>query len=841
MIRLLLTKGEVSMNVSVPMPVNESTVWPLSGFGGVSPQAMELAVNSRWITRNGEPWIPVMGEFHFSRFPREDWAESLGKMRAGGVNIVATYLFWIHHEEEEGQFRFDGDRDVGAFVRACAEQGLQVMLRIGPWAHGECRNGGFPDWLLKKPFDIRGNTPAYLALVQSFFEAIHSQVQGMMFKDGGPVIGVQLENEFGHCGGLHGEEGYQHIRNLKRIARDIGFEVPFYTTTGWGGGIVVDGETLPVLGGYADAPWAQHLEPLPPSDMFVFTPLVADTGIGTDLSEGQAHHFTYDVQSNPYFTAELGGGLQVTHHRRPVVEAVDVEAMTLVKLGCGANLLGYYMYHGGTNPVGKLSTLQESRATGYANDLPEWSYDFQAPLGEYGQVRQSWKQLRLLHLFLHSYGSRLAAMPYALPEGNVRDAGDLDGMRVSVRGREGSGFLFVNRHQRGETLSDIQEVVFSIETPATGGKPLLFPKTPLRGGQAHIWPFNMDLDGVHLCSATAQPLCRLEGPEVITHVFFAPEGMGAELRFADGSLLEVAPGGRESLRFSASSTTAASSLSSAPSSPTAMTGVLPDCFKPVEVLVLTRTDAENAQRVRLGDRDALLVSDGIVVQSPDGRISLTTSRVDSVLAVYPQTAAEFLLHRIEGETGGVKMVPCTMKGCSVLRFRFTPAQGAVSVRESARVGSRSPELDIRKAQWETNAYPPEEICHLAVELTLSLPNVPGVHDWFLELEPEGDAARLVVDGAVRGDWFFTGKPWEIGLKRYFREYTYTAGVDGDRNKDSLIPWETASAHAFRIEIDPLRKTDAVYLERQPVWHNGEACHLRSLQVRPQYRCEFVVR
>ena len=835
MIRLLLTKGEVSMNVSVPMPVLGSAVSPLSGFGGVSPQGLELAVNNRWITRNGEPWIPVMGEFHFSRFPREDWVESLGKKRAGGVNIVATYLFWIHHEEEEGQFRFDGDRDVGAFVRACAEQELQVMLRIGPWAHGECRNGGFPDWLLQKPFDIRGNAPEYLALVQRFFEAIHSQVRGMMFKDGGPVIGIQLENEFGHCGGLHGEEGYRHIRNLKHIARDIGFEVPFYTTTGWGGGIVVDGETLPVLGGYADAPWAQHVEPLPPSDMFLFAPLVADTSIGTDLSEGQAQHFTYDVQANPYFTAELGGGLQVTHHRRPVVEAMDVEAMTLVKLGCGANLLGYYMYHGGTNPIGKLSTLQESRATGYANDLPEWSYDFQAPLGEYGQVRQSWKQLRLLHLFLHSYGARLAVMPYSLPEVNVRDAGDLDGLRVSVRGREGSGFLFVNRHQRGKTFSDIQEVVFSIETPATEGMPLLFPETPLCAGQAHVWPFNMDLDGVMLCSATAQPLCRLEGPDVITHVFFAPEGMGAELRFADGSIVEVAPGGRESLRFSAPVT---SSVSSAPA---AKTGVRADSFKPVEVLVLTRNDAENAQRVHLGDRDALLVSDGIVVQEPDGRISLTTSRVDSVLSVYPQTAAESLLPRIEAETGGVRMVPCTVKGCSVLRVRFTPAQGAVSARESVRMGTRSPALDIRKAQWETNAYPPEESCHLAVELALSLPNVPGVHDWTLELEPEGDAARLVVDGAVRGDWFFTGKPWEIGLKRYFREFAYNAAADGEKSKDSLIPWEAASAHAFRIEVDPLRKTDAVYLERQPVWHNGEACHLRSLQVRPQYRCEFVVR
>jgi hypothetical protein len=173
-----------------------------------------------------------------------------------------------------------------------------------------------------------------------------------MLKDGGPVVGIQLENEFGHCGGLHGEEGYRHIRELKRLAREAGFEVPLYTTTGWGGGIVVDGETLPVLGGYADAPWAQHVEPLPPSGMFTFQPLVPDTDIGADLRTGHPLAFTYNVRENPFLTAELGGGLQVTHHRRPIVTAADVEAMTMVKLGSGANLLGYYMYHGGTNPRG---------------------------------------------------------------------------------------------------------------------------------------------------------------------------------------------------------------------------------------------------------------------------------------------------------------------------------------------------------------------------------------------------------------------------------------------------------------------------------------------------------
>lgn len=178
------------MNISVPFPAPDQAAVPLNGFGGTSPQGDAISVNSRWLSRNGTPWVPVMGEFHFSRFPREDWVASLRKIRAGGVGIVATYLFWLHHEEVEGQFRWDGDRDVGAFVRACAEQGLDVVLRIGPWAHGECRNGGFPDWLGEKPFEIRGNGPEYLSLVRRFYEAIFTEVQGLLFKDGGPVIGI---------------------------------------------------------------------------------------------------------------------------------------------------------------------------------------------------------------------------------------------------------------------------------------------------------------------------------------------------------------------------------------------------------------------------------------------------------------------------------------------------------------------------------------------------------------------------------------------------------------------------------------------------------------------------
>ena len=118
-----------------------------------------IQVNSQYITRDGKPIIPVMGEYHFVRDSRENWPRELAKMKAGGVDIAATYMLWIYHEEIEGQFDFSGDRDIRAFILECQRQGLEVMLRIGPWAHGECRNGGFPDWLQHSGIPLRCNDP----------------------------------------------------------------------------------------------------------------------------------------------------------------------------------------------------------------------------------------------------------------------------------------------------------------------------------------------------------------------------------------------------------------------------------------------------------------------------------------------------------------------------------------------------------------------------------------------------------------------------------------------------------------------------------------------------------
>ena len=425
-------------------------------MGGTDSQGNLWQVDNLSFLKNGKRFLPVMGEFHFSRYEPEDWEEELLKMKAGGVSIVATYVFWIHHEERKGEWDFTGCRNLRGFLEACKRTDMPVWLRIGPWAHGECRNGGFPDWLAQdKTMQVRTNDPAYLKLVEAFYQKVGEQAAGMMCKDGGPIIGIQLENEYGHCGGPSDrEEGMAHMRTLKKLALEAGFDVPYYTATGWGGAYVVDGETLPVLGGYVDAPWAEHVEQMPASANFVFSAYKQDENIGSDLKREDSAGFTFDPSISPYLTAELGGGLQVTSHRRTWPSPEDIEAQSICMLGGGANLLGYYMYHGGINPDGKYSTLQESRATGYNNDLPVKSYDFQTCIRESGEINGSFGKLKKIHLLLQDFGESLAGTRTFFAQKQPESPEDLHTLRVTARvnPETGAGFLFVNNHQRHRTM-----------------------------------------------------------------------------------------------------------------------------------------------------------------------------------------------------------------------------------------------------------------------------------------------------------------------------------------------------------------------------------------------------
>jgi hypothetical protein len=191
------------------------------------------------------------------------------------------------------------------------------------------------------------------------------------------------------------------------------------------------------------------------------------------------------------------------------------------------------MYHGGQNPEGKLTTLQESQATGYPNDLPVKNYDFNAPLGEYGQINPQYFWMRRLHLFLHDFGNyntRFATMPLTLPDVLVTNKNDLDTLRWCVRSDGNYGYVFANNYQRLQPMPVKKDVQFKLNL---NGEEFVFPQKPVTipADTFFFWPFNLPLAGVQLVYATAQPICKADDSDVQIFYFAETPGVKAEFVF----------------------------------------------------------------------------------------------------------------------------------------------------------------------------------------------------------------------------------------------------------------------------------------------------------------------
>ncbi len=347
---------------------------------------------------------------------------------------------------------------------------------------------------------------------------------GLLFKDGGPVIGLQIENEYMHAGAPWevgypqsreyvpaGSEGSAHLQELKQLALAAGLLVPIYSCTAWGGAPVPENDFLPTQSGYAFRPWI--LNPRyeqPPTTEFLFLDRRAQLRV-----EGE---IVYDTARYPYAYSELGSGTQMTYPHRPVMPPECVQAQTIVALGSGTNWLGYYMYHGGSNPIGKRFYLNEDA-------VPRISYDFQAPLREYGQLNASYHRLRLLHLFLQTWDAALAPMAVTLPPNHQQlTPYDTQELRCVVRSQNGSGFLFLNNYQDHVEMQDHEDIRLSLHLP---GETLVIPEYQglhVPKNASALLPFNLRLPhGVLLKYATAQLVTQLEQSDLITCVFFAPE------------------------------------------------------------------------------------------------------------------------------------------------------------------------------------------------------------------------------------------------------------------------------------------------------------------------------
>lgn len=495
------------------------------GFAGNMP---DVKWDSKSLIVDGKRVVPVMGEIHFSRIPANEWQREVHKMKEGGVTIIATYVFWNHIEEEEGVFDWSGQRNLRGFLEVCKQEQLPVVLRLGPFCHGEVRNGGIPDWVYKKGCKVRDENPEFMGYAMRLYRQIFTQVQGLQWKDGGPLIATQFDNEYSGHG--------SYLMALKEAALDIGFDLPFYTRTGWPElkTPVPYGEMIPLFGDYADGFWERSLEETAGNyyKAFNFKAYRSSTAIATEQL-GEQKEKAND-EAYPYFTCELGGGMMTSYHRRPYIYPEDAYSMATVKLGSGSNLLGYYMYHGGTNPDGKLTTMNENQRTPGINynDMPVKNYDFQAPLGEFGQPNPQYFTLRKLHLFMKDYGEVLAPMQAYFPCKQDLIKGDDSALRWSYRTDGEKAFVFINNYERLQFLKAKNGVRFDVCGVKFPSKPMTIP-----AGTICIFPVN--IDGIKY--ATAQLIARRDGKIYLEKI----AGVPVELCVDGKTMRNVKPYGTE--------------------------------------------------------------------------------------------------------------------------------------------------------------------------------------------------------------------------------------------------------------------------------------------------------
>jgi hypothetical protein len=751
-------------------------------LGGTNPNGDKISFTNYYMELNGEPFFGISGEFHFSRCHERFWEDEIIKMKMGGINIVSTYIFWNHHEEEENIFEWSGNRNLRRFVELCGKQGLYVIIRIGPFCHGECRNGGLPDWLFGRPFEIRSNEKEYLFYVRRFYTEIGKQVNGLLYKDGGPVIATQIENEYMHSAAPWemttgtsnewvpgGKDGDSHMKKLKSLAIEAGLKTPIYTCTAWGGAAAPVDEMLPLWGGYAFWPWIFYgdAEEHPVTPEFIFRDYHNST-------KPKCYNFEpkHDPESYPYACCEMGGGMNVSYKYRFVLPYESVPAMAVVKAAGGCNFIGYYMYHGGSNPKGKKDTYLNEHS------MPKISYDFQAPVGEFGQLRESYKELKLQHYFYKDFEKELCLMKTVLPrDTDSMDPENLDELRFAARVNGESGFIFINNYQ--DHMEPKEQSDFSIQLKLGNENNIRIPENGslnLGKGACCILPFNLNIGVTLLNYSTAQLITAIEHDGEKFYFFFTPDRMTAEYCFseelkdirAENAIVEIA-GGKTIIHINDNCSGTVKF--------TAAKG------QTINICTLKKEQAVNFWKVNIRGCDRVIITQAGVLAS-EKTMKFECARMESVnFSIFPDAAPRFIT------------------GAEVIN-KFRDGIFTAYELKLPKIGS---DISIKKIKSN------KAVIKVSEELFSCTKEV------ILKIDYIGDIGYAFIDGELIHDNFCNGKPWEIGLKRFEKEIL-------DKG--------------MYIYVSPLKtgstvKSDSVMAARMEI-NEGEIAEINSIAAVPVY-------
>ena len=328
---------------------------------------------------DGKPFQIISGEMHPARIPDAYWRQRIRMAKAMGCNTVAVYVFWNYHETAEGRFDFTtGSHDIARFMRICQEDGLWVLLRPGPYVCAEWDFGGLPPYLLRIPdLKVRCLDTRYMAAAERYIRALARVVKPLQASEGGPILMVQIENEYGSYG-----NDRNYLERLRQVWQEAGIHMPFYTA---------DGATTTML----------EAGTLPG----------AAVGLDPGTSNAQFDLARRMNPGVPVFASEIYPGW-LTHWgeqwQRPDIGPVLKQLQTLLDNHRSFNL---YLVHGGTN-FGFWAGAN-SGGKGYEPDVT--SYDYDAPVNEQGRATAKYQALRELLGRYRTGGAALPDIPAAIP------------------------------------------------------------------------------------------------------------------------------------------------------------------------------------------------------------------------------------------------------------------------------------------------------------------------------------------------------------------------------------------------------------------------------------------
>jgi len=336
-----------------------------------------FTVGNKTFLLNGKPFVVKAAEVHYPRIPRAYWDQRIKMCKALGMNTLCLYVFWNIHEQQEGKFNFTGNNDVAAFCRLAQKNGMFVIVRPGPYVCAEWEMGGLPWWLLKKKdIRLREQDPYFMERVKIFENEVGKQLAPLTIQNGGPIIMVQVENEYGSYG-----IDKPYVAAIRDIVKSAGFYKVTLFQCDWSSNFTNNG--------LDDLCWTMNF------------------GTGANIDQ-QFKKLEELRPSAPKMCSEFWSGWfdkwGARHETRPAKDMVDgIEEM--LSKGISFSL---YMTHGGTS----FGHWAGANSPGFAPDVT--SYDYDAPISEWGTTTPKYFELRNMMQKFNG-GKKLPVIPKANP------------------------------------------------------------------------------------------------------------------------------------------------------------------------------------------------------------------------------------------------------------------------------------------------------------------------------------------------------------------------------------------------------------------------------------------